>query len=245
MKRALLLTTAAIAMGGFISAGPASAQTTAANSSISNGYNNTTNGTVNANSNNKSSAQQLVNDAAQTVQKIKADSRFEKMLKQSKGVFIMPNVVKAAFIIGGKGAQGVLLKHNSDGTWSNPVFLSLWSASIGAQIGGKAGPAAMILMTDKAVNDFTQSNNFSLGANAGLTVINYSAQGQAPVGKGDIVVWSDQAGVFAGIDVNGANINQNPGEDQAYYGKQVTAKQILSGNVSNPDAQKLKQELPA
>jgi lipid-binding SYLF domain-containing protein len=192
-----------------------------------------------------SNAQQLVNGATQTVRKIKADSRFDTMLKQSKGVFIMPDVVQGAFIVGGTGAQGVLLKHNSDGTWSNPVFLTLGSVSVGAQVGGKAGPAAMILMTDKAVNDFTQSNNFSLNANAGLTVINYSATGQAPVGKGDIVVWSDQSGAFAGVNVSGADITQNSAQDHAYYGKQVDARQILSGGVSSARATKLKDALPA
>ena len=233
MNKALLLTTAAIAMGGFVSAGPAMAQTTNPTSTEANI------------TNSSSSAQQLVNDATQTVQKIKADSRFDTMLKQSKGVFIMPNVVQGAFIVGGKGAQGILVKHNSDGTWSNPVFLTLGSVSVGAQAGGKAGPAAMILMTDKAVNDFTQANKFSLNANAGLTVVNYSAQGQAPAGKGDIVVWSDPSGVFAGVNVSGAEINQNPTEDHAFYGKQVDAKQILSGDVTNPHASKLKDALPA
>ncbi len=232
MKKTLLFTTAAIAMGGFVSAGPALAQSINTNSTT-------------ANSTNSSSAQQLVNDATQTVQKIKADSRFDNMLKQSKGVFIMPNVVQGAFIVGAKGAQGVLLKHNSDGTWSNPAFLTIGSISVGAQAGGKAGPAAMILMTNKALNDFTQSNNFSLNANAGLTVVNYSAKGQAPVGKGDIVVWSDQSGVFAGVNLSGADVTQNPGEDHAYYGKQVDAKQILSGDVSNPRASRLKEALPA
>ena len=232
MNRTLLLTTAALAMGGFVSAGPAMAQTTNANSTT-------------ANSTNSSSAQQLVNDATQTVQKIKADSRFDTMLKQSKGVFIMPDAVQGAFIVGGKGAQGVLLKHNSDGSWSDPVFLSIGSVSVGAQAGGKAGPAAMILMTDKALNDFTQANNFSLNGNAGLTVINYSAKGQAPIGKGDIVVWSDQSGAFAGVNLSGADVTQNTTEDHAYYGKQVDAKQILSGDVSNPHASKLKDALPA
>lgn len=232
MNRTLLLTTAAIAMGGFVSVGPAMAETNRPNP-------------PNANSNaNSGSAQQLVNDATQTVQKIKADSRLDTMLKQSKGVFIMPNVMQGALIVGGKGAQGVLVKHNSDGTWSNPVFLTLGSVSVGAQAGGKAGPAAMILMTDKALNDFSGADNFLLSANAGLTVVNYSAQGQAPVGKGDIVVWSDQSGLFAGVNVSGAEINQNPTEDHAYYGKQVDAKQIQSGDVTNPHASKLKDALP-
>jgi len=232
MNRTLLLATAALAMGGFVSAGPAMAQSANANSTTEK-------------STDSSSAQQLVNDATQTVQKIKADSRFDTMLKRSKGVFIMPDVMQGAFIVGGKGAQGVLLKHNSDGSWSEPVFLSIGSVSVGAQAGGKAGPAAMILMTDKALNDFTQGNNFSLNGNAGLTVINYSAKGQAPVGKGDIVVWSDQSGAFAGVNVSGADITQNTTEDHAYYGKQVDAKQILSGAVSNPHASKLKDALPA
>jgi SH3 domain-containing YSC84-like protein 1 len=135
MNKTLLLATAAIAMGGFVSVGPALAQTTSSNAAA-------------ASSADNSSAQQLVNDATQTVQKIKSNSRFDTMLKQSKGVFIMPNVVQGAFVVGGKGAEGVLLKHNSDGTWSNPVFLTIGSVSVGAQAGGKAGPAAMILMTE-------------------------------------------------------------------------------------------------
>ena len=51
--------------------------------------------------------------------------------------------------------------------------------------------------------------------------------------------------LFAGVNVSGADINQNPREDHAYYGKHVDAKQILSGEVSNPHASKLKDALPA
>lgn len=229
MNKSLLLATSAAVLGGFVSMGPALAQS-------------------NSNSGNSSaahSAQQLVNDAAQTAQQIKSDSRFDDLLKRAKGVYIMPNLVKGAFIVGGEGAQGVLLKHESDGTWSNPAFLTIGSISIGAQAGGKAGPAAMILMTDKALNDFTQGNNFSLNANAGLTIVNYSAQGQAPVGKGDIVIWSNQSGAFAGAEVSGANITQNTAEDHAYYGQHVDARQILEGKATTAKAEKLRSDLPS
>ncbi len=223
MNRYLLSTTAAIAFAGLVCVAPAFAQSASRSES----------------------AQQLVNDATQTVQKIKVNSHFGDMLKHAKGVFIMPTLVKGAFIVGGQGAQGVLLKHNSDGGWSDPAFLTIGSISLGPQAGGKAGPAAMILMSDKAVNDFTQANNFSLNANAGLTIINYSVAGQAPVGKGDIVVWSDQSGAFAGADLSGADLTPNMAEDHAYYGRQVTTRQILEGSVINPQAEKLKTQLPA
>jgi lipid-binding SYLF domain-containing protein len=117
--------------------------------------------------------------------------------------------------------------------------------SLGAQAGGKAGPAALILMTDKALNDFTQESNFSLNANAGLTIINYSAQGQVSAGKGDVVVWSEQDGIFAGADISGAIVTQNTDENKVFYGKPVNVKQILEGQVSNPQAYKLKPALPA
>lgn len=228
MKRSMLFLTAALTFGG-LAADPALAQS----------------GSANGNGRIGGEAQQIVRDAAQTIQKIKADSHYDQLLKQAKGVFIMPTLVKGAFIVGGQGAQGVLLKHESDGTWSDPAFLTIGSISLGAQAGGKAGPAAMILMTDKAVNDFMQANNFSLNANAGLTIINYSAQSQASDGKGDIVVWSEQSGAFAGADVSGATLSQNIGEDNAFYGKNVNAKQILEGKASNPQAEKLRSELPA
>ncbi len=228
MRKTLTLATAAIALGGFLSAAPAMAQSN----------------TTNDESGQAHSAQQLVDGAEHTVTMIKADSRFDDALKQAKGVFIMPTLVKGAFVVGGEGAQGVLLKHDADGSWSDPAFLTLGSISIGAQVGGKAGPAAMLLMTDKALDDFTQANNFSLNANAGLTIIGYSAQGQAPVGKGDIVIWSDQSGAFAGATLSSADLTQNTAEDHAYYGKQVDAQQILAGNVSKSGVDKLKNSLP-
>jgi lipid-binding SYLF domain-containing protein len=210
-------------------------------------HNNATqaNASVNANTGNEAqSAQQLVNDATQTVAKIKADSRFDGYLKQAKGVFIIPTLVQGAFIVGGGGAQGVLLKHNSDGTWSDPAFMSIGSISIGAQVGGKAGPAAMILMTNKALNDFTQANNFSLNGNAGLTIIGYSAAGQAPVGKGDIIVWSDQSGAFAGVSISGADLTQNTTQDHQYYGKNVNATEIINGKAHVVKAEALRNALP-
>ena len=194
---------------------------------------------------NAKDAQQLVNDSAKTVSQVKQDPHFLALMKKAKGAFIVPAEGKGAFIVGGGGGQGVLVQHKSGGRWSDPAFLSIGSISIGAQAGGEGGPIVMLLMTDKAVQDFTQSNNFSINGNAGLTIVTYSAKGQAPVGKGDIIVWTNQKGAFVGANVSGSDITSNTDEDHAYYGPKATTETIIAGNQHNSHAAKLVDELPA
>ena len=91
MHRSLALAIVAVALAGCASTTPAPVQSTASSS-----------GEV-------TSAQQLVNDATATVDQMKTDPRYAALLRSARGVFIAPNVVKAAFLVGGTGAQGVLL----------------------------------------------------------------------------------------------------------------------------------------
>lgn len=200
---------------------------------------------ANTTSDSANDAQKLVSQSVHTVDQIKKDPHFADLMAKAKGAFIIPDSGKGAFIVGGQGGEGVLVEHRN-GTWSDPAFLSLGSISIGAQAGGEGGPVVMLLMTKKAVQSFTQSNNFSLNGNAGLTIVSYSAQGQAPVGKGDVIVWSNRSGAFAGASVSATDITSNTGQDQAYYGPDGRSTEaILSGRVHNSKAATLVDDLPA
>ena len=193
--------------------------------------------------NKQSNEHKVVMDAVHAVKRAKSDQHFADLMKQAKGVFVMPNLVKGAAIVGGQGGQGVLLARHGT-RWSDPAFLSTGSISIGAQGGGEAGPVVMLLMSDKALNDFVDANNFSLNANAGLTIVNYSARGQAGVGKGDIVVWSGEKGALAGASISGSDITQNQTADRNFYGRPVTTKDIIDGHVSSTAAAPLRDALP-
>lgn len=192
---------------------------------------------------NMNDAQKQVQEATRVVGQMKRDPQVAQLLQKAHGVFIVPDYGKAAIGIGGRGGGGVaLVKRN--GKWSNPAFFNIGGVSIGAQAGVAAGSIAMLLMSDKAVSMFeNQANNFSLNANAGLTIVNYSADAQGNYGKGDVILWSDTEGAFAGASIGVSDINRDEDENHAYYGKKASAKEILTGRVGEMRAQNLRDAL--
>ena len=128
--------------------------------------------------------------------------------------------------------------------WSDPAFYDFGAISIGAQAGGSGGAVVFLLMDQSAVDAFKSGNKISLNAGAGLSIVNYSANGQASWGKGDIILWSDTAGAYAGATVSVTDVNWADGNNRAYYGKKTDMSAILNGKVSNVGADKLARSLP-
>lgn len=191
-------------------------------------------------------ASKHVNDAVAVVHRLEATPGMSNVLKQAKGVLIVPTYGRAALGVGGSGGAGVLLAKNEDGTWSDPAFYNIGGINVGAQIGAEGGPIAFVLNNDKAINSFMQKNNFSLTADAGLTIVNWSKMAQGEAGTGDILAWSGAKGLFGNvvsIGVNDVRFNQN--ETNAYYRQAMTAHDAISGKAQNPQADGLKQALAA
>ena len=186
---------------------------------------------------------QQVNEAKAVVEKMKSDPEVKKLLQQAKGVFIVPTYGRGGWGIGVRGGEGGMLTQ-SDHKWSNPVFYNLGGISIGFQGGIEAGSLAMLLMTDKAVNQFMADNNFSINGGIGLTVLNYTGKAQVDVGKGDVIVWADTKGAFANATVGMTDIHRDESDTQAFYKRTASTKEILNGAVTSPQADALKQALP-
>lgn len=187
-------------------------------------------------------ATQHVDKAADVVKRMESDPGMAKLLSQAKGVFIVPKYGRGAFVVGVNGGPGVLLvKH--EGTWSEPAFYTIGGLSAGAQAGLEVGSIALVLNNDKAVNNFMQNNKFSLGANAGLTIVNWSKQAERDAGRGDVVVWAESKGVFGGVAVAVNDIRFDRKETAGYYQREVSAKDVIDGKVTNPHSAVLKEAL--
>lgn len=154
-------------------------------------------------------------------------------------MFIAPQVLKGAYIIGASGGSGVLLvRDEKTGRLNGPAFYAIGGASIGFQIGGEASEVILLLMTERGVSSLL-SNSLKLGADAGLAV--------GPVGMGasaatanlsaDILSFSRSKGLYGGVSLDGAVVAISGDLNDAYYGKRVTPTDILIRHeVTNPHA---------
>lgn len=190
-----------------------------------------------------SEAQEDIDRATRVAERMTADPQLKTLVQQAKGIFILPHYGRAGLVVGAQGGEGVMLAHHLDGEWSAPVFFNVGGISLGAQAGAEGGPIAMLLMSDKAVDNFKRGNNFSLNAAAGLTIIHYSADAQANAGAGDVIVWSDTKGAFAGATVGVTDIRRDKDENRALYGRTMTTEDVLAGRLTTRLAKPLHDAL--
>ena len=75
-----------------------------------------------------------------------------ELLEKAEAIGIFPSVVKAGFIVGGRGGDGVVARRTTNG-WSAPVFYNIGGASFGAQIGVEKTDYIMLFMNEGALRE--------------------------------------------------------------------------------------------
>jgi len=193
----------------------------------------------------KGDAQTTVTKANMTFNSFMSDKNFTEMRKLSrsaKGIFIAPQVLKGAFVVGASGGTGVFLVREEGGKWTNPAFYTIGSVSFGFQIGGQASEVILLAMTERGVTTLLQ-NSVKLGADVGIAAGPYGAGAQAATANisADILAFSSSKGLYGGVSLDGAIVDVRDSLNKAYYGKPVTPTDILvKKNVSNAHADKLR-----
>jgi lipid-binding SYLF domain-containing protein len=184
-----------------------------------------------------------VSDAVGVVHTMSNETGMPALLGRARGVFIVPTYGRAALGVGGAGGAGVLMVRRADGAWANPVFFDIGGLSVGLQAGVEGGSIALVLLNQKAVDSFRNRNNFSLSADAGLTVVNFARMAQGST-AGDAVVWSGSKGLFGNAATVGVNdVRYNQRLTEAYYGKPMTALQAIDSTETNAQADALRKVL--
>src|SRR4030081_1040068 len=88
----------------------------------------------------------------------------EEVLGSAECVAVVPSLLKAGFVVGGRFGRGVASCRTPKG-WSAPAFFTVGGGSFGLQIGGEAVDLVMLIMNKDGMKNLL-SSNFKLGADA-------------------------------------------------------------------------------
>lgn len=90
----------------------------------------------------------------------------KEFVKISKGMLVMPNVVKAGFIIGGEYGEGALRVRGKTVDYYN-----IAAGSFGLQIGAQKKNIIIAFMTNKALNSFREGSGWEAGVDGNIAII--------------------------------------------------------------------------
>lgn len=180
--------------------------------------------------------QALVDKAAETMARFAADPEmgwFRSNIGKAEAVLIVPTMIKAGFIFGGSGGNGVLVARDREtSTWTYPAFYSMGSVTFGLQIGGEVSEIVLLVMTREG-RDALLSDEIKLGGDVSVAA--------GPVGAGakaqtaDVLAFSRAKGAYVGLNVEGAVIATREDWNRSYYGGTTSASDIIVRKTASND----------
>lgn len=158
----------------------------------------------------------------------------EQLLQRAYGVAVIPDVTKAAFLIGARHGAGVMSVRDSQGRFSNPLFIDLTGGSFGWQIGVQETDIVLVFVTKQGIEGI-EHGTLTLGAGASVAAGPVGRQGEAAVStKAEIYAYSRARGLFAGLALDGTVISISDSATGRFYGKPAApASDIISGAVTS------------
>jgi lipid-binding SYLF domain-containing protein len=154
------------------------------------------------------------------------------LLNNASGIAIIPGVIKAGFILGGRYGRGILVIRDKDGSWSDPVFISITGGSIGWQVGVESIDIILVFKSSRSIKGILRGK-FTLGADASIAAGPVGRQASASTDillKSEIYSYSRSRGLFAGLALEGAALQINYDANEAFYGKEHALPSDIVGN---------------
>jgi len=157
------------------------------------------------------------------------------LIQDAQAIAVIPDVIKAGLIIGGRHGVGLISVKGANGTWSNPSYVSMSGGSIGFQIGVQSTDAILVFRTQRGVDSIVHGK-FTLGADASVAAGPVGRDAHAATDaqlKAEIYSYSRSRGLFAGVALDGSVLAIDNDANQAVYGDGMTPRRIFAGEVSN------------
>jgi lipid-binding SYLF domain-containing protein len=167
------------------------------------------------------------------------DSIPKDLLDRAECVIVFPSVKKFAMGVGGSYGRGVITCRGGEtfeGPWSAPAMFALEGASIGFQLGGQSTDFVLLVMNGRGAESVLGSK-VKLGADASAAA---GPKGRTVGASTDITMqaemltYSRARGLFAGVSLEGSTLRSDDDASESVYGKRLTAREIVRGEVEVP-----------
>ncbi len=151
------------------------------------------------------------------------------MLQNAQAIAVIPNVIKVGFAVAGRHGKGIVIVRNADGTWSNPIFVSLTGGGIGWQVGVQSTDVILVFKSRESVEKM-MNGRFTVGVDAAVAAGPVGRQAAAATDaqlKSEILSYSRSRGLFAGASLDGAAISVDNNANTLFYGGGTTVANIV------------------
>jgi len=167
------------------------------------------------------------------------------LLERAYGVAVVPEVIKGAFIFGGRHGNGVMTIRDTSGRFGNPIFISLTGGSVGFQWGAQSTDVVLVFATRRSVDEFARGA-FTLGGSASVAAGPVGRAGEAAAGvSAEIYSYSRTRGLFAGVALDGTLLKFDSKANRRFYNAyDVDTAKITSGQVHR-DSESVRRFLAA
>ncbi|RHZ70178.1 hypothetical protein CDV55_105284 [Aspergillus turcosus] len=168
------------------------------------------------------------------LQKIPAE-----VIRQAKGIAIF-TAMRTGLWFSGAGGSGILIARVPEtGQWSAPSGILLHTAGLGFLAGIDIYDCVMVINTYEALEAFTEVR-VTLGSEISVAA--------GPVGMGGVLesevhkrhapIWSyiKSRGFYAGAQIDGTILIERNDENERFYGRKVSVKEIMAGHVRTENA---------
>ena len=159
----------------------------------------------------------------------------EEVLGSAECVSVVPSMLKGGFIVGARYGRGVASCRTSKG-WSAPAFFTIKGGSFGLQIGGQAVDLVMLIMNQDGMKNLL-SSQFKLGADASVAAGPVGRHAAADTDwklRAQVLSYSRARGLFAGLELSGAVVEQDKDSTREFYGRMVPFSTSLTGTIDAP-----------
>jgi len=158
------------------------------------------------------------------------------LFKDAQGIAIIPGVIKAGFLIGGRYGRGVFLVRENGDSWSPPMFISITGGSFGFQAGAQSTDLVLLFKTRAGVDRILKGKGkLTLGADIAVAAGPVGRQAEAATDaqlRAEIYSYSRSRGLFAGLALEGAALLVDSTATDAYVrGLNVSVLDPRTGKV--------------